>query len=157
MKKKDTVFDYVISIFLIYGFVILCLCLFCVLFGEAAKDYSTLFALGGQGLTVDTLLQYFVLSAIIATLKFVLFTDGLVKNIPLVIRSIVMFGAVILVIVVMVILFDWFPDDMWEAWFSFFVCFLVCAVVSAILSAVKEKYENRKLEEALREMKKGAT
>lgn len=157
MRKKETVFDYMISIFMIYGFTILCICFFCALFGEEATDYSTLFALGGKGLTLETLLQFFLLSAIIATLKFVLFTDGLLKNIPMVIRTIVMFGAVIAVIVVMVILFDWFPVTMWESWLGFFVCFFVCAVISTILSCVKEKHENKKLEEALRELKKGVS
>lgn len=155
MKKKDTVFDYVNSIFVIYGFVILCMCLFCVLLGDAAKDYSTLFALGSQGLTVNTMLEFFLLAALIATLKFVLFADGKIKNVPLAARVVIMFGAVIVIMVFFVVWFGWFPINIWEAWVSFLVSFLICAIVSAVLSSVKERYENKKLEEALAQLKKG--
>lgn len=156
MKKKATVFDYIISILVIYGFEILCMCLFCVLFGEAAKDYSTLFALGSQGLTVNTMLEFLLLAALIATLRFVLFEDaGKIKNIPLVARVVIMFGAVIVIMVLFVIWFGWFPINVWEAWVSFVASFLICAIISVVLSSVKERYENKKLEEALEQLKKG--
>lgn len=156
MKKKATVFDYIISIFVIYGFEMLCMCLFCVLFGETAKDYSTLFALGSQGLAVNTMLEFLLLAALIATLRFLLFEDaGKIKNIPLVARVVIMFGAVIVIMALFVIWFGWFPINVWEAWVSFLASFLICAIVSAVLSSVKERYDNKKLEEALEQLKKG--
>lgn len=155
MKKKDTVFDYLTQIFLIFGVMIVCICCFCVLFGESAKEVSTIFSLGNAGIGVKTLMQFFFLSVMITTLKFILFTDGLIKKIPLVARVIFMFVGVIAMIVGMVIIFGWFPVKMWKAWVSFFVCFVVCAAISAIVSYIKEKQENRKMEEALNDLKKG--
>lgn len=153
--KKDTLFDYLHGIFMIYGFTVLCMCTFSMMFGEAAQGYSTLFALGNKGLGLETLLQFFLLSVIISTLKFVLFTEGIVKNLAMVARVVIMFGAVIVTIVLFVILFGWFPVNMWKPWVMFFVCFLVCAVLSTILSYVKENYENKKMEEALKKLKEG--
>lgn len=155
MKKKDTVFDYLIQIFMIYGVTMVCICTFCVMFGENAREVSTLFALGSQGISVNTMLQFFMLSVIIATLRFLLFTDGLVKNIPLVVRMLLMFGMVIAVIVLFVVWFGWFPVNMWQPWVMFCVCFLVSAIISTVLSYVKEQHENKKMEEALNELKKG--
>lgn len=155
MKKKNTVFDYLIQIFMIYGVTMVCICAFCMMFGENAREVSTLFALGSQGISVNTMLQFFVLSVIIATLRFVLFTDGLVKNIPMVVRTLLMFSVIIAVIVLFVVWFGWFPVNMWQPWVMFFVCFLVSAIVSAVLSYVKEQHENKKMEEALNELKKG--
>lgn len=156
MKKKETIFDYLMQIFMIYGFTILCICIFCMLFGQEAKEYSTLFALGSQGLSIETMLQFFLLSIIITTLKHVLFTDGLIKNISLVARVIIMFGMIIVTMILFVILFGWFPINMWKPWIMFLVCFFVCAVISTILSYTKEKLENKKMEEALNKLKRGA-
>lgn len=157
MKKKDTIFDYLMQIFIVYGFSLLCICMFCMFFGEEAKSHSTLFALGSQGLSVDTMLQFFCLSVIITTFKFVLFTDGLIKNIAMVARVIIMFLMVITTIVLFVILFGWFPVTMWKPWFMFFLCFFICTLASTILSYIKEKHENKKIEEALNELKKGVS
>uniref|UniRef100_UPI004056D24F hypothetical protein n=1 Tax=Acetatifactor sp. TaxID=1872090 RepID=UPI004056D24F len=155
MKKKDTVFDYLIQIFMIYGVTILCMCLLTIMFGEKAKEVSTIFSMGAAGIGIETLMQFFFLSVMIATLRFVLFTDGLIKRIPLVVRVMLMFACVIALIVFMVIWFGWFPVNMWKAWVGFFACFIVCAVISTLISYVKEKQENKKMEEALNNLKKG--
>lgn len=155
MKKKDTVFDYLMQIFMIYGVTVLSLCFLGALFGEGAEGVSTIFSLGNSGFRISTLLQFFFLSVMIATLKFVLFTDGLIKKMSLAVRVILMFGSVIALIVFMVFLFGWFPVDLWKAWVGFFVCFFLSAVVSTLISYVKEKKENQKMEDALNDLKKG--
>lgn len=155
MKKHETVFDYIGQIFLIYGFTIICLNIFCILFGESAKEYSTIFALGKYGLSVVTMVQFFFVSVVIATLRFVFFTDGLIKKVPLVVRIISMFAIIILVMVVLIIRCGWFPVNKWQPWAMFFVCFGISAGVSTIVSVIKEKIENKKMEEALQRLKRG--
>lgn len=155
MRKKDTVFDYVGQIFLVFGFTVICLCAFCFLFGEDAKEFSTIFALGEGGLSITTMLQFFLTSTIIVTLRFVFFTDGLIKKLPIAARTICMLVLVLLFMTVFSIWFGWFPINMWQPWVMFFICFAISAGVSMVVSILKEKAENKKMEEALQRLKQG--
>ena len=65
MIKKNTIFDYLTQIMIVWGISILSLCLFCSLFGEDAKQYSSMFQLGNSGIAITTLMQYLFLSVII--------------------------------------------------------------------------------------------
>lgn len=153
MKKSETIFDYLGQILMVFGGTILVLNLFCVLFGAEEQMHSTMFALGNQGLSVSTVLQFLAMSAIITTLKFLLFSDVLMKKVSTVVRIICMFTLVMLCIVVFIVVFDWFPVNQWEAWLMFFLCFGLSVAVSTGLTALKEKTENRKMEEALKRLK----
>lgn len=153
MNKKETVFSYLAQIFLIYGGTILALNVFCLLFGEDAREFSTMFSLGKEGLSLATMLQFFALSVFIATFRFVLFSDGLIRKVPISIRTIIMFTLVILLMVLFIYLFGWFPIHMWQPWVMFFACFGISAAISTLLSVWKEKLENRVMEEALERLK----
>ncbi len=153
MKRRETVFDFGAQVFLIFGFSILCLNIFCMLFGESASPFSTIFELGTAGLTIVTMLQFFLLSVIIVSLKFLFFTDILMKNISVKLRTAGMFGTVILVLVLFIFLCGWFPVDMWLPWVLFFICFGGSAAVSMVLSILKERTENKEMAEALERLK----
>lgn len=153
MNKKDTVFSYLTQIFLIYGFTILTLTVFCFLFGEGAQDFSTIFALGSSGLSLATMIQFFALSVCIATFRFVLFSDGLIRKVSIAVRTVIMFALVILLIILFIYLFGWFPINMWQPWVMFLLCFGISAVFSTLLSVWKEKLENQMMEEALSRLK----
>lgn len=153
MNKKDTVFSYLTQIFLIYGFTILTLTVFCFLFGEGAKDFSTIFALGSSGLSLATMIQFFALSVCIATFRFVLFSDGLIRKVSIAVRTVIMFALVILLMILFIYLFGWFPINMWQPWVMFLLCFGISAVFSTLLSVWKEKLENQMMEEALSRLK----
>ncbi len=153
MKRRETVFDFGAQVFLIFGFSILCLNIFCMLFGESASSFSTIFELGTAGLTIVTMLQFFLLSVIIVSLKFLFFTDILMKNISVKLRTAGMFGTVILVLVLFIFLCGWFPVDMWLPWVLFFICFGGSAAVSMVLSILKERTENKEMAEALERLK----
>lgn len=155
MKKKETIFDYIGLIFLIFGFTIICLNFFCILFGEGAKEYSAIFSLGKTGLSVPTMLQYLLTSAVIVALRFLFFTDKLFKNLSLAIRTAGMLLSIVLFMALFIVLFGWFPVDMWQAWAFFFICFGVCSGVSIAVSVLKEKMENKKMDEALQRLKNG--
>lgn len=153
MRNRETVFDYVGEIFMVFGVSIFCLNLFCMMFGESAKDISTMFAMGAKGLSLATMLQFFLTSAITVTLKFVFFTDGLIKQISIAVRTVCMFVLVLVMMVIFIFLFGWFPTDMWEPWVMFFLCFGTSIAVSTVVSGLKEKTENKKMEEALERLK----
>lgn len=154
MKKGANIFDYLGQIFMVFGYSVLTLNIFCLLFGESAKGFSTIFSLGGEGLGIATLLEFFLLCAVIVTLRFLLFTDGWIRNLSIPARTTLMFGLVILAIILFVILFGWFPVDYAPAWIGFFLCFGISAGVSTAIAAAKERLENKKMEEALERLKK---
>lgn len=153
MIKKSTIFDYLIQIMVIWGISILSLCVFCSVFGEMAKGYSSMFQLGNSGIAISTLIQYLFLSIIVASLRWLFFTDVLIKRVSIMIRTIMMFVSVILLIGIFAAIFQWFPVNDMKSWTMFFVCFFVCACISVVISATKEKSDNKKMQEALEHLK----
>ena len=155
MERKYTIFDFLGQVFFIFGITVTCLAIFVLVFGEDAKDLSTIFALGKNGLAIATLGQYFLMAVLLNVVRFVLFTDRIIKSWSVLTRTISMFVVIVILIGMFAYLFGWFPVNDALSWIMFFLCFLICAVVSVIVSTLKEKKENEKLQEALERMKKG--
>ena len=154
MEEKKTVFSYLANIFMIFGVTVLIISVLTVLCGEEAKEVSTIFALGGKGIPVVTILQFFLTSVLTATINMILFSDGLIRKVPLWCRTVFMLLAEVIMVVIFVAAFGWFPMDMWEPWVMFFASFLVCFGVSVGVTVLKEKMENRKMEAALERIRK---
>lgn len=153
MEEKKTIFDYLAEVMIIFGFAMLVLNIFCLVFGNAAKDISALFELGNQGISVEIALQFLCISALITGLRFVFFTDVIIQKMPIWLRTICMLTSVIIIIAAFIIIFNWFPVNMWQPWAMFFVCFGLSFVGSCLVVMVKEKVENKRMEEALRRLK----
>lgn len=153
MEKEKNIFDYIGQVFTIFGGTVLILNLFCVLFGEDAKDVSTMFSLGNRGLSVSIMLQFFGVSVLIVALRFLFFTDKVIKKMSLLGRTIGIFTGVLIIIIASIVLFNWFPVHMWKPWVGFFLSFGVSVGFSTGISLIKEKLENRKMEEALERLK----
>lgn len=153
MIKENSVFDYLANVMMIFGISVISLGLFCVLFGEDAAEVSSIFKLGNGGLAVDTLVQFLAVSFIISGIKWLFFTDRVIKNMEITFRCILMFICIIIVIAVFAGAFGWFPVDMVRPWIMFFICFFVCAAVSVGISVLKEKSDNKKMQEALDKLK----
>lgn len=154
MIKKNTIFDFLIHIMVVWGISVLSLCIFCTLFGESAKGMSSMFSLGNAGIPVGTLLQFLLLSAAVTVLRWLFFSDKLIKRLSTVFRSIFMFAGVIMAVAVEAAVFKWFPVNKIEPWIMFFLCFTIYAAVSICVSILKEKTENKKLQDALERMKR---
>ena len=153
MKSKDTIFDYLTNIMVIWGISVLSLCLFCSIFGESAKEESSIFELGNQGLTVGTILQFLGLAIIISSLRWIFCTDILIKNMSNAIRVILMFVCIIVTVGIMAAVFFWFPVNQVKSWIMFLGCFAVATSISIAVSVVKEKNENMRINEALKRLK----
>ena len=136
-----------------YGLTVLFISVFAFFIGEDARSFSSFYELGNQGLTLKTLAQILLMSVLIVTLRFILFTDGLISRISLTIRTMLMFFFVILMIALFAFWFGWFPVNMLEAWGAFLACFAVCAFASAYIMAWKTDRENKEMEEALKRLK----
>ncbi len=153
MEKKKTIFDYLGQVLLVFGFAMLTLNIFCLIFGNSAKDFSTIFALGNQGIPVEITLQFLCVSALTTGARFVFFTDVIIRNMPIWLRTICMLIFIVIMMAVFIVLFHWFPVNMWQPWAMFFCCFGLSFLGSCFVVTVKEKVENKRMEEALRRLK----
>ena len=153
MEEKKTIFDYLAQVMILFGFTMLVLNIFCPVVGNAAKDVSSIFALGSQGISVGIALQFLCVSVLITAVRFVFFTDVIVKRMPIWLRTVCMLSFVIMIIAAFIILFHWFPVNMWKPWAMFFVCFGLSFLGSFFVVTIKEKVENKRMEEALRRLK----
>lgn len=154
MEEKKTMFGYLAEIMVVFGVAILALNLFCLMFGEKAQGFSGLFALGGQGISVKVVFQFLCTSVLIVGFRFLFFTDVLIGEMAVWLRTVCMLGAVLLTIAAFIVAFHWFPANMWQPWVMFFVCFGISFLCSLAVMVLKERAENRKMEEALEKIKK---
>ena len=153
MDKKKTVFNYMAQVMIVFGFAMLVMNIFCLVFGNSAKGFSSMFELGNQGVPVKIAFQFLLVSALITGLRVIFFTDMLIKKMPIWLRTICMLVSVVTIIAAFIIAFHWFPVDMWQPWAMFFVCFGISFLGSYLIMTLKEKIENRQMEEALRRLK----
>ena len=153
MIKKNSIFDYAVHTMVIWGISILSICLFGALFGESAKELSTLFQLGSRGISLETLMQFLVLAIVITGMRWLFFTDSLIKRMTVLFRSIWMLTGVIVSVGVFAAIWRWFPVNQVLPWIMFIVCFLVCACISIIVSMLKERSDNRRMQDALERLK----
>lgn len=153
MEEKKTIFDYAEQVFGIFGFSIVILNVFCRLFGEEAKDISSIFSMGKEGLSLAVMAQFFSAAVWIVLMRFLFFTDAIIKNMRIAARSVGMVVSVLIIMVVHIVIFDWFPVDNWLPWVMSFGCFGICFVISLSLSMFRERAENRKMEDALNRLK----
>ncbi len=153
MEEKRTILDYLAQVMIIFGFTMLILNIFCLAFGNSASDVSAIFALGAQGIPINVSFQFLCVSALLTAARYVFFTDSIIKKMPVCLRCICMLTFAVIIIAAFIILFDWFPVDMWQSWLMFFCCFGVCFAGSCLFVTLKEKTENRRMEEALRRLK----
>lgn len=153
MIKRNTIFDFMTNVLMVFAISVISICVFTFLFGKDAEGVSSIFALGEKGIPISTIIQFLAMAFIITMLRWVFFTDKLIKILSLTIRTILMFVMVIIMIVAFVAVFQWFPVNMVKSWIMFFICFAICATVSVIISSIKEKKENEKLQEALENLK----
>lgn len=152
MTRKN-VFDYLSLVMMHFGISMLVMNIFCVLFGDNAKEFSTLFELGGAGLSVKTALEFFALNMLIIAARALFLSDRIFKKLSPVCRTICLVTAVIALTGVFIAAFGWFPLNSLPAWTIFFVCFVLSFLASWFVTSLKEKAENKKLAEALERLK----
>ncbi|MDE7367336.1 MAG: hypothetical protein K2N24_08270 [Lachnospiraceae bacterium] len=156
MEEKKTIFDYIGQVFLTFGITIGILNIFCLLFGDSAKEISTIFSLGSDGLSIRTTFQFFLASLCIVIAKFIFFTDVFIKKMSIAMRTVCMVSTVLIVLAVFIRICGWFPVNMWQPWLMFFLCFGISFAISMGVTIFKERMENRKMEEALDRLKREA-
>lgn len=154
MEDKKTFFDYMGQFFATYGIIVTIFMGFGEIVGKEACELSSLFSLGKQGLSLETLFQLFVFSAIITLAQITFLTDKWIRSMSLIFRNVCFFVCIVLVMISFVVLFNWFPINEIRAWFGFFASFMLCSLVGITISRWKEKVENKKMEKALSKFQK---
>ncbi|MDD6327377.1 MAG: hypothetical protein Q4D54_00570 [Eubacteriales bacterium] len=153
MLKKNTIFDFLVSVMVIYGITVISICVFTYIFGDEAQEISSIYSLGQSGIALKTLVQFLLMSFLVGALRWMCFTDVLIKNFSIAGRTITMFTSVIALVGIFAGVFRWFPVDMALPWIMFFICFFIYATVGVVLSVWKEKKENKILQDALERLK----
>ena len=78
MEDRKTILDYIGQVFITFGFSIVALNLFCVFIGGQAKEVSSIYSMGKEGLSVATMMQFLGVSVCITGLRFLFFTDRII-------------------------------------------------------------------------------
>ena len=154
MEENKTIFNYIGQVFSTFGIIVTIFIVFGLLIGESSGEYSSLFRLGREGLTIATLLQLLLLSFVITISQVVFQTDKWIKNMMILWRNILFFLVIMLAIVFMVVLFGWFPLSDFKAWIGFFLSYTVSMMISILVSGIKERAEDRRMQEALEKFNK---
>ena len=153
MEENKTIFDYLAQVLIVFGFTMLTISIFCLAFGESAKDFSAMFALGSKGIPVEIAFQFLGVAFLIVGVRYIFFTDICIKKMPIWLRTICMLAATVIIIAVFIIVFHWFPINMWRPWAMFFICFGISFFGSYLVMVIKERLENKRMEEALQRLK----
>lgn len=153
MEKRKTILNYLVQVLVIFGFSMLVMNIFSLIFGQSAKDISSMFELGNQGISVKIAFQFLGLSMLVTGSRFIFFTDTVIKKMSISLRTVFMLLSVISIMAVFIIAFNWFPIHMWQCWAMFLLCFALSFLGSYAVVTIKEKAENKQMEEALQRLK----
>ena len=110
----------------IFAFDMLILIVLAYFIGEEAREISTMFRLGSEGLALETMVQYFLSAAVIAGWKNFFSSRRIFKKMMVLWRTVGMVFAVAVSMVCFVAVCGWFPIDSVEGWIGFVVSFIVC-------------------------------
>ena len=149
MEEKKNVFTYIRQLFATYGIIVMIFVIFHILLGDFPEGYSTLFALGKEGITIPILCELFLLAGMITLAQVAFLTDRLIMNMTMLMRNVLFFVSVMIVMIVMIFSFKWFPTGDILAWTGFVVCYALSMLVSVLIVKLREKLENSKMQEAL--------
>lgn len=154
MEEQKTIFNYIQEIFSIFSISTLLLIGIAYTVGEEAKDYSSMFRLGSQGLTSATMLQFLLMSALIAGLRYFFFSEKILKKKSVFFRTAIMLISVIFLTAVFAACFDWFPIFQWQPWLGFTISFGVSFGLATLLVVIKTRMENKRMQEGLATLKR---
>jgi hypothetical protein len=149
MNDRKTIIDYITQVLSLFGFTMIIMMSFSLLFGESAKGYTTLFANGKAGVSAEVMVQFLVLSLINVFIRFLFLSDRIIKEMLITIRIVLTLMAVLISISIFIIIFGWFPIHMWQPWTLFVGSFLMCSAIGTFITSAQNKMENKKLAEGL--------
>jgi len=156
-KKENNItfkYGFINQILIIFSTGILFLTIIGGLIGDSAKRASTMFSLGSEGLSFSVILQFLAVAVMIATLKEIIYSEKLLKNMMTLWRTVIFLFSIIVIIIGFVLMFGWFPVNSVEGWIGFLISFGICFLISTLSMVIKTKLESRKYEESFEKYKR---
>ena len=93
MENRPTILKFLQRVFVIYGITTLILNIFTLIFGDAAKEMSTIFSFGNGALGVKTAMQFLLAVVILVLIETLFTTDILIKKMKITMRICLVFGS----------------------------------------------------------------
>lgn len=143
-------YKFAAQVMIIFAVEILVIAIAGALWGEESMDFSNLYQLGGKGIANTTILQLFMCSIVLNLVQSISMSAKIFQNVMMLWRTGIMVVLSVLVILIFVICFGWFPLDFWPAWVGFFISFGLCFLGSTILMVIKTKLEQKKYDRLLK-------
>lgn len=150
-KESRNIFKFLAQVITTFGMTILIISVLTLLVGEEAKNISTIFQLGKQGIAQSTIWQFFLVAFINTSIGWIICNENILTKVPALAKQLLAIGSNGVIVILFVYLFEWFPIDMWQAWVGFIICFAGCTSTALIVSFLKLKIENQWFEENLRQ------
>lgn len=156
-RENKNLLDYMAQTMITFGVALLAVTFFCYLVGDKAEKYSSMFAQGSAGIPLNTVLQMLLNAVCITVIRFLFFSDHVIRRMSITKRTVGMVAAVIVLIGLFAYLFGWFPVNDPVCWICCLISFGICFVISVAVSTLKERLDNKQLEEGLRHLKEKNT
>ena len=123
-------------------------------FGSGVTVYGGFFAYGLGGLYYERIFQLFGLSVVLGVLLLIFISDLVLEKVMLLWRYVIFLPLAIVAISAFVIMFRWFPIDVWQWWALLIAVFVTSSLGSMIPMFVKVRREDKQYEKALSDYKK---
>lgn len=154
MEKRFTIFDFFSEAFNTFSIMVICIAFTARFVGKDAGTISSLYSFGSDGIAVDTIVQFLLVSLVMEGSKVFWFSEKLLKHMTAFWRTVGMVLSVIPIITVFAGVFDWFPLNNLYAWCGFLTAFSSCFALSLLVIYIKTKLENRKIEKGFERYRK---
>lgn len=153
-KYIKRLYDYLTQTLILFAYSVIIMMMLAAIFGDLARDISPLYKMGSKGLASSTMLEFLLSSAVIIALKEIFFSEQILKGLMTLWRTVLMLFSVLLVSIIFIASFKWFPLDFVQGWVGFLLCFGgSCLAISAFL-IIKTKLEGKRFQELLNDYKK---
>lgn len=151
--KNNSKYGFVAQTLILFAVNILMLMLLAHFVGDGARTISPLYRMGSGGLATATMLQFLLSSAVIIALKNFIYSERYFKKLMTLWRTVIMLFGVLVISILFILIFHWFPLDAGFAWAGFFICFGGSFIAASLFMIVKTKLESRRYDELLSDYK----
>ena len=141
------------SIMETFAYSIIVLCVVGLAIGDVARDIYGLFSLGSAGISYQSIVQFFVCAATIGVLRVLLLSDMLFKKAMLLWRVVLLLLLTLVFTGFYIVIFRWFPIDMWRAWVGFAVSFTLCSTLTVLAMILRIRLTDKKYDKLLSDYK----
>ena len=150
-EKKSITKEFLQLVTTVFTYAVLAMSILGWLIGDTAQEITTVFIIGNEGLSHQTIFALILFSAINSGLA--LLISRVFKNLMLLWQLIITMFVCLVTTGVLLISFRWLPLDSWTSWVEFAVGFVGLFIIASAILIIKTKLEDRRYEKLLSEYK----